>query len=352
MICVILTIVSLCAASSLTSFRECGNRGTEYIKNLGGEQNNLDIYWHPEYLKICRRLRKNRNGLFKPDLSELYLANLNGQPYLKGISIYQGIPVCTLSVTASFGTFYYYEYEGFLAGALFLRSLEARVIETEYFRIFFNNRKPGIKKRTEADRFVKLAIRKLAIPNAKEEILKREKIFYRINESDNYAFFRKASDFILSPVFGDKHEIIHFLAFFSLDKTPPYTHPVFEEGLACAFGGRGKLSAEKSINNGKKLLRNLTVNPTELYSKKKLNNPKEYDASAACAELLIKQKGIVEFMRIYSEFSGNIPGGKAASAEKTKLQKQNKTLREIKSLIQISIMLPSLDERSLKSSLK
>lgn len=207
-----------------------------------------------------------------------------------------------------------------LVSSAFYHKTHCQSFNGEYVRFYY----------TDKSRFNQFAARNLddeiqsflrlsgKISNsAKVNLLKKEKIHYIIvrdmDEMEKITGYRTNGiallneDTVVSIDPAHFHEVVHILINFIRDNPPLFTHPLFQEGLAVALGGRSGRSAETMLEAGDFLIKSGFVSVNDLLTTENFNQTDpslSYPVSAYLVKSEIN-KGFESFLNLYNKYSCN-----------------------------------------------
>ena len=148
--------------------------------------------------------------------------------------------------------------------------------------------------------------------------LARQKIIYVLcrdeNEIERLTGFKSrgmymlAYDYVTTTYSCHFHELMHLLMNFKLRKLPLYTHPLLQEGLAVAWGGRGGIAAPSLQQSGVFLCQTGSLNYTDILSTQSFHSVDPsltYPVSGIYVRFLVDRRGIDRFLELYRTYSGD-----------------------------------------------
>lgn len=119
--------------------------------------------------------------------------------------------------------------------------------------------------------------------------------------------FNLAYDCVITRFNAHYHELVHQSVNFKLRTLPMYTHPMLQEGLAVALGGRGGKEPGPILSLGAFLARSGMINHTALLTKSDFysNDPSmSYPLSGLYNRFLLTELGISKYLDLYRRYSG------------------------------------------------
>jgi hypothetical protein len=125
-----------------------------------------------------------------------------------------------------------------------------------------------------------------------------------------------ANDYIISAYNCHYHEIAHLLMNYKLKSLSLYTLPLFQEGFAVAYGGRGGKEPAAILEMGLFMVKSQFLDYDSLLNKAGFN---QYDASVSYpvaglyTQFLIETIGIEKYLDLYTNYT-------AAASEIDRLQ--------------------------------
>lgn len=309
-----LNSVNLSTSESLLLSKISGNSLTEndldseYIKHckrleIKYEKTNkalIGLKFAPEYLSLLKN--KNAYTLNKIDekgkFSKLVI-NFKNDTQMKTIYLHDS------KIIASD---YYYKKQMICKESEYLRFYYTDSSRYNQLAVDFVN--------TEINRF--LDIFKDHISKDRIALLKKQKIDYIIcssmNQMQEITGFQTNGiallndDTVVSIDPSHLHEITHLLINFIIKDNKLYTHPIFQEGLAVAFGGRSGRSPETIMNSAIYLLQNGFLTFVELLavSDYQAHDPSlSYALSGLFNDYLLKIKSPSDYLSLYKKYSVN-----------------------------------------------
>jgi hypothetical protein len=170
----------------------------------------------------------------------------------------------------------------------------------------------------ELDRFVDRMAHLLEFRPEDLSLLHEKKIIYIFckdeEEIERLTGFRSRGmyllpyDYVVTTYPCHFHEVLHLLVNFKLKKLPLYTHPLLQEGIATAFGGRGGIAASTLLQGGAFLVSSSVVDVKDLLVVEQYRNTDPsiaYPVSALYVRFLIDRMGMNRFLRLYRRYSGS-----------------------------------------------
>lgn len=167
------------------------------------------------------------------------------------------------------------------------------------------------------DAFTDSLINRLQYSGEKRELLQKKKIIYLlchntdemkdITSFESRGIYLLANDYIVSTFNNHQHEVAHLLINFKLQKLPLYTHPLFQEGFACAMGGRGGKSPQVINEIGAFLQQSGFLKYSEIISLQQFqdNNPSlSYPLSGIFNRFLLDSWPLKKYLAFYRKHSG------------------------------------------------
>jgi len=196
---------------------------------------------------------------------------------------------------------------------------EMKKVETEYIRFYFSdseryNQLASDFLNSEIERF--LNIFSDFVTKDRIALLKKNKIDYIIcssmQEMQEITGFQTNGiallndDTVVSIDPSHMHEITHLLINFVIRDNQLYTHPIFQEGLAVAFGGRSGRSPKTITDSAIYLLQNGFISFDEILSVQTFQNQDAsltYALSGLLNDYLLKTNSPAAYLSLYKKYS-------------------------------------------------
>lgn len=115
-----------------------------------------------------------------------------------------------------------------------------------------------------------------------------------------------AYDYVVTTFNCHYHELLHLLVNYKLKSLPLYTHPLFQEGFAVGFGGRGGKEPKAILDAGHYLISSGLLDLGELYSRASFlrTDPTiSYPVSGLFNRFLLEELGIDRYLQLYRSYS-------------------------------------------------
>ncbi len=125
---------------------------------------------------------------------------------------------------------------------------------------------------------------------------------------ESRGMYELASDRIVTCFKCHYHELVHLLINFKLRRLPLFTHPLLQEGIAVAWGGRGGKEPHVLAELGTFLVRSGMAEIEEVLSYDGFNGTHpsiSYPISGVFCNYLIQQEGLDQFLALYRDYSGS-----------------------------------------------
>jgi len=138
-------------------------------------------------------------------------------------------------------------------------------------------------------------------------LCKDEKEILELTGYEAKGMYNLAYDALVTVHNTHFHELAHLLVNYKLSKLPLYTHPLVQEGIAVALGGRGGMSNQILLRLGSYLFTSGLVDLSSLLSKmefSKLDPSLSYPASGIVCDFWINRNGVSKFLDMYRNHSG------------------------------------------------
>lgn len=192
-------------------------------------------------------------------------------------------------------------------------------ITSEYFTLYYSNptlvNEHSIK---ELDNFVESMCDVLNVSLKDKKELAAQKINYflckdaeeieKITGFNTRGLYIIAFDEIISTYNFHVHEICHLLINFRLKHLPLYTLPIYQEGFATLYGGRGGLGANVLSDIGYFLLKSNFLSIRSILSKKDFAQEDAsltYPVASLFNSFLINELKIEKYLELYKQNSGD-----------------------------------------------
>jgi hypothetical protein len=120
--------------------------------------------------------------------------------------------------------------------------------------------------------------------------------------------YNLAYDAVISTYGAHEHELTHLLVNYRLHHLPLYTHPLLQEGLAVAMGGRGGMDAAVLMTLGGFLYRSEAVDLKSLLDRGEflqLDPSMSYPAAGLYNQFLYSRLGAGKYLALYRAHSGS-----------------------------------------------
>ena len=166
------------------------------------------------------------------------------------------------------------------------------------------------------DSFVEAMLENLRCSEDEKQHLRDEKIHYflcrndtEINNLTGYTargLYYIPNDYIISTFNCHYHEICHLLINYKLKSLKLYTQPLFQEGFAVAFGGRGGKEPNVILSMGSFLEQSNFVSYQSLLSRldfQQLDASMTYPVAGLYTKFLIESIGIKSYLELYRKYS-------------------------------------------------
>lgn len=191
--------------------------------------------------------------------------------------------------------------------------------ESEHFKFAISNTLLFNDNNIESlERFLMETAAKLELSASDLNRLGKEKILYYLCRDENEireltgyeakGMYNLAFDAIVTVHNTHFHELVHLLVNYKLSRLPLFTHPLVQEGIAVAFGGRGGMSNQILLRLGSYLFTSGLVDLNSLLSKtefSKLDPSLSYPASGIICDFWVNRNGMNKFLDMYRNHSGS-----------------------------------------------
>jgi len=316
----ILLIPTVLFSQSLTK-----ERAETFAHNLFYNSDSLRGYFAESTLEMSERLGIEYEGvklkcLISNDFDDSikWLINDNQQSYALLVEDL-GEEYSKLKINVNDKSIQFYFKDSLCISSLEYLCRNWVIRESEHFNFVISDTFLFNENNIESlERFLQQAATKLGLSVADMNKLSKEKIIYyfcrdegEIREVTGYeakGMYNLAYDAILSTHNTHYHELMHLLVNFRLCKLPLYTHPLLQEGIAVALGGRGGMSGEILLRLGSYLFTSGLVYPSSILTKNEfseLDPSLGYPAAGIFCDFFVRKFGINQFLKLYMNHSGS-----------------------------------------------
>ena len=300
---------------------------TKFIKYLILGKDEIKSIILPEELEMSNRLGINYIGvknksLISKDLDSLTLAEIkNGSvKYEYNVeSLTDDYSKVVFSVPSKKIIREYFFKDDYMISTPRYYSRNWELLESEYF--VFHISDPAIFNNYciyKLDNFINEAADILQFNRDEIINLKKNKIHYFLCKDDDeiklltgYAargLYYIPYDYIITTFNCHYHELLHLLINYKLKKLPLFTLPVFQEGFAVAFGGRGGKEPGVILETGLFLVNSGFLDYTSLLDKSGFmqnDQSMSYPVSGLYNKFLVNEIGIKKYLSLYVKYSGS-----------------------------------------------
>ncbi len=299
----------------------------KFIFSLTDNRNDLYKFILPEELEISKRLGIEYSGiqnkfLISNDLDSSFrkqIINKNLNFTYKVINLDSDYSKLIFSISKLKFTKEYFFKDTFLISPPYYFGRNWVTEKSKFFifhissRVLFNH-----YAEERLDNFVGNICNKLKLNNEQIKNLKKNKIHYYLCKDDSEikkltgydarGLYYLPYDYIITTYNCHYHEILHLLINYKTQNPSLYTLPLFQEGFAVAFGGRGGKVAEVILETGAFLGINNLLNYNSLLSKEEFNQfdaTMSYPLAGLYNKFLIYELGINKYFSLYEKYSGD-----------------------------------------------
>jgi hypothetical protein len=214
----------------------------------------------------------------------------------------------------------FYFRDGCMTSPLFYFSSGWKTITTRFFTFVMSD--PSLTNTEAIDQLEEFLLRSgsiLGFSKADYRVLEHNKILYYLcrdeDEIERLTGFRTrgmynlAYDAIVSTYNAHFHELTHLLVNFKLRRTKLFEHPLLQEGLAVALGGRGGLDADVVNRLGSYLDESEMLRYTSLLRRSDFNSfdaSLTYPAAGLYNLFLLEALGADGYLALYMRHCGAI----------------------------------------------
>lgn len=135
-----------------------------------------------------------------------------------------------------------------------------------------------------------------------------------------------AYDYVVTTFNCHYHELLHLLMNYKLKRLPLYTHPLFQEGFAVGFGGRGGKEPKVILDAGHYLAASGMLDIGELYPRGSFlrTDPSvSYPVSGLFNRFLVGELGIDRYLQLYRSYSRPMSAIDSLSVDASDLPSSN-----------------------------
>jgi hypothetical protein len=242
--------------------------------------------------------------------------------YKKLLLTFEGI-----DPAAALPTYEFYFFNRSLISPVRYHSRNWHRFESDYFIFYISDwsifNEYSAKK---LDAFVEETLDNLEVPQELKAKLKEAKIYYfRCRDADQMriltgcpgrGMYNLAYDYIISTYNCHYHEVAHLLVNYKLRDVHLLTHPFLQEGIAVALGGRGGRDQPVIMNLGMFLEHSGFVSYKDLLSYEsfaQMDASLSYPLSGLYNEFIVREIGIEDYLKLYTQFSGSNSRGEIPS---------------------------------------
>ena len=303
------------------------SRARDFIEALYRNSLRLTEFIDTTELKLCARLgiqydEEDVKFLISQDLDSLIkIALISGQyKYLVDTSpLNDSFQKVTLSVpnVQHSRDFYFKGGQWILPSTYFSRNW--RRFESEHFRFIVSDSCMMLPNcADDLEHFFKTTAALLGYTEKQLETIRRNKIEYLLCRDskevsmltgyENRGMYELPSDRIITCYHAHYHELVHLMVNFKLQQLPLWTHPLLQEGIAVALGGRGGLAPPVVAEMAAYLVESGMASVSDLMSVEGFNqvhNTINYPVSGLYCKFLLEQIGAEQFFKLYRKYSGS-----------------------------------------------
>jgi len=259
----IATVLILTAGTLQADSQDVKQLMSSYIDALIEEDyDRAAQFWHPEYVKTCRRLGITyRDVPYKYDCMSPLLQSMD--EIRSGDASWTTTPtmldpehhkiilkIYTPERTVSHDYFFQQDSTGtYLIPRFWLYLNNLNVVSTRYVDVFYRNESQlNDFALFDLDRFLEQTLTSLGASNEMLKTLEEQRMEYFLAESQNevselvgvpsHGMFFLPSDIVISHYLPDYHELTLFAISYTQNDLGLYAEPFIRRGLACMLGGR------------------------------------------------------------------------------------------------------------------
>ena len=191
--------------------------------------------------------------------------------------------------------------------------------ESEYFRFIVSDSCTMLTNcADDLEHFFMTTAALLGYTEKQLETIRRNKIEYllcrdskevsKLTGYENRGMYELPSDRIITCYHAHYHELVHLMVNFKLQQLPLWTHPLLQEGIAVALGGRGGLAPPVVAEMAAYLVESGMASVSDLLPAEGFNqvhNTINYPVSGLYCKFLLEQIGAEPFFELYRKYSGS-----------------------------------------------
>lgn len=117
-----------------------------------------------------------------------------------------------------------------------------------------------------------------------------------------------AFDYVVTTYNAHYHELVHLLVNFKLQRLPLFTHELFQEGLAVAYGGRGGVDPSVMLHAAHFIITSEFLRPDELFDRNEFleHDPSvSYPVAGLYNDFLMKTLSTDSYLSLYRRYSSS-----------------------------------------------
>lgn len=319
--------LGISASASVHAVEFSESRAREFIDAVCRNSPRVIEFIDTTELKLCARLgiqydEVNTKFLISQDLDSLIKTALISSHYRHVVEVSpmnESIQKVTLELPdlQLSRDFYFKDGKWILPSTYF--SHDWRRFESEHFRFIVSDSCTMLPYCVDQlEQFFLSTATLLGYTGEQFETIRRNKIEYllcrdskevgKLTGYENRGMYELPSDRIITCYHAHFHELVHLMVNFKLQKLPLWTHPLFQEGIAVALGGRGGLAPPVVKEMAAYLVESGMASVSDLMSVEGFNqvhNTINYPVSGLYCEFLLQQIGAEQFLELYRKYSGS-----------------------------------------------
>ncbi len=303
------------------------SRARDFIDALCRNSLRLTEFIDTTELKLCARLgiqydEIDTKFLISQDLDSLIKTAVISGQYQHAVDISplnESFQKVTLSLPdLQFSRDFYFKGGKWILPSTYFSSKWQR-FESEYFRFIVSDSCTMLTYcADDLEHFFTTTAALLGYTEKQLETIRRNKIEYllcrdskevsKLTGYENRGMYELPSDRIITCYQAHYHELVHLMGNFKLQQLPLWTHPLLQEGIAVALGGRGGLAPSVVAEMAAYLVESGMASVSDLLPAEGFNqvhNTINYPVSGLYCKFLLEQIGAEQFFKLYRKYSGS-----------------------------------------------